>query len=137
VSSVTVENFSNGTITVAAAYNQFNGNIIVDGWWDIASNGSQVISAPDNMDLYLRVTASNGGEIDFANFNTFLFWPTNPSRFRLSKAADDPNVRIYEWGANLEQHTNNLATDPPPNGWTTQRFFRIGPINEKLQVQPS
>lgn len=137
MSTATVENFSNGTIFVAAAYNHFNGTIIADGWWTIPTNGSQVITAPDTMDLYLRVQANNGGELTFLDFSTFLFWPMNSARFIVSKEPDDANVRRYQWGGNLENSTNSLATDPPPAGWTSQRFFRIGPVNEKFQVQPA
>lgn len=137
MSTVKVENYSNGAIFVAAAYNHFEGNLIADGWWSIAPNSSQTISAPDNSDLYLRVQANNGGEITFNNFNSFLFWPVNGARFTVSREPDDTNVRVFRWGGSLENQTNTLATDPPPNGWTSQRFFRIGPINETLQVQPS
>jgi hypothetical protein len=136
VSTANVENYSNGVIFVAAAYNHYDGNLIVDGWWQISPNNSQTITAPDDQDLYLRVQGANGGEITFNNFDSFLFWPTNSARFTVSKEPDDVNVRVFQWGSNLENTQNALATDPPPAGWTTQRFFRVGPVNENFQVQP-
>lgn len=137
MSTATVENFSNAPIFVAAAFNHFNGNIICDGWWTIPVNGSQVITAPDTMDLYLRVQNNNGGELTFVGFDTFLFFPLNLARFIVSKQPDDANVRRFQWGGILEHDVNVLATNPPPAGWTTERYFRVGPVNEKFQVQPA
>jgi hypothetical protein len=134
--NVTVENYSNSVIYVAVAFNHYLDNLIVEGWYPVQPNGRWTYSAGEAWDLYVRVQDANGNEITFSNHNTFLFWPANPDRFRVFKAPDDPNVRVYQWGANLQNSRNASRNQPLPPGWDSRRFFRIGVGNHKLEVKP-
>jgi hypothetical protein len=134
MSTAIIENFSNGPVFAMLADN--HGNLISEGWWDVAPNQSQTLTSPDASDMYLRVQDAQGNEITFANFSTFLFFPSNPARFTVTKPPDDPTVRVLKWGGNLENSHNMTASEPLPPGWSTQRCFKVGPITEKFQVQP-
>jgi hypothetical protein len=134
MSTANIENLSNGTVFVALADNQ--GDLISEGWWEVVTNQTQTLTMPDASDMYLRVQDANGNEITFNNFNTFLFFPLNPARFTVNKVPNDPAVRVLKWGGNLENSFNMTVNEPLPAGWSTQRFFQVGPINENFQVQP-
>jgi uncharacterized membrane protein len=136
MSSVTVENHSNRPIAVAVAYNHFNGNLIAQGWFDIAVNQSQTLSAPDASDMYLRVQDVNTGEITFSNFTNALFWTIIEDRFTISKEPDDANVQVLQWGGSLEHQTNKTLAEPFPAGWANQRFFQVGLGNHIERVNP-
>lgn len=134
MSTANIENVSNGPVFVALADN--HGNLISEGWWTVGQNQTQTLTASDQSDMYLRVQDANGNEITFNNFHTFLFFPINSARFTVNKVADDPAVRVLKWGGNLENTHNMTVNEPLPSGWASQRFFRVGPVNEKFQIQP-
>jgi hypothetical protein len=134
MSTANVENLSNGPVFVALADNQ--GNLISEGWWEVVSNQTQTLTSPDASDMYLRVQDASGNEITFNNFSTFLFFPLNPARFDVTKVANAPSVRVLRWGGNLENTQNMSLNEPLPNGWSSQRFFRVGAVNETFQVLP-
>jgi uncharacterized membrane protein len=133
---VRLENYSNGTVYVAVSYNQYRGNLIVEGWYEVKQNATWNFDADDASDMYIRVQDANGREITFANHNQFLFWAAHPDRFSLARKPDDANVRHYRWGANLQNNRNATLNEPLPPGWDSRRFFRIGSGNHKLEVKP-
>jgi hypothetical protein len=128
--SATVENFSNGPVFVAIAHER--GNFISGGWTEIPTNQTSTFTADDPSDLYLRVQGSDGNEITFSNFNTFLFFTTNPQRFTVNRQPQDPSVMTLQWGPNLENSFNMTAGEPLPAGWSSLRYFEIGSGNDTL-----
>jgi uncharacterized membrane protein len=136
MSSVTVENHSNSPIAMAVAYNHFNGDLIAEGWFDIAVNQAQTVSAPDGSDMYLRVQNLNTGEITFSDFTNALFWTITEERFTISKEPDDANVQVLRSGGGLEKQLNRTLAEPFPGGWANQRFFQVGPGNHVERVNP-
>lgn len=131
-----VENYSNDTIYVAVAYNQFQGNLAAEGWFAIKSNDTRTFSAADNADLHLHIKNSRGNAINFPQHQTFHDWPTEAERFSVSREPDDSKIRVMKWGANLENSRNINRGDQLPKGWKELRFFRIGAQKTKLEVRP-
>jgi hypothetical protein len=132
---VRIENYSNDSVYVAVAYNNWNGNLAAEGWYEIKSNDVRTFNADDSCDMYLRITR-NGNEITFQRHKTFLFWPVEPQRFSVSKEPDDATIRVLRWGANLEMSDNIIVGGKLPAGWKEQRFFRVGAGGTKLEIRP-
>jgi hypothetical protein len=133
---VRVENYSNDTVYVAVAYNNWNGNLAAEGWYEIKSNDTRTFNADDSCDMYLRITR-NGNEVTFQKHNTFLSWPVEPQlRFSVSKEPDDATIRVLRWGTDLEMSDNIKAGGNLPAGWKGQRFFRVGAGGTKLEIRP-
>ena len=119
---VTVENYGNSDISVCFAFNK--GRTVSDGWHVIKPNEKKVFKNDTQDDMYLRVEM-NRKELDFSNFRQFLTFPTIESRFVVRSEPDDPTIRTYKWGTNLEFSTNRTRDEALPNGWAHKRYFKI------------
>lgn len=134
-SEVKIDNVSNVDISVAIAYRNYRGDLICEGWFVIKSNESKTFSAEGSSDMYIRVM-KNGQEVKWRDRDTYSNWPVHPTeRFSVSKSPLNDRVRIYRWGANLENDDNKRIGDPIPMGFEVQRFFRIG-RGARLDVLP-
>ncbi|QJW97352.1 hypothetical protein [Frigoriglobus tundricola] len=131
---VKIDNYSNGPVYVAQADNR--GPQISHGWVQIRPNESQSFSAPDDVELYLRVQDRNGREITFSNYRTFLNFPAHAARFAVNAEPDDLNVWVLKYGNDLEFSRNIKKGDELPRGWSNRAFFAVGVGSHKLEIKP-
>ena len=132
---VKVENYSNDNVVVAMAYNHFDGVVVSEGWFEIKPGASRKFKTATANDLYLRIERA-GKEQTFDKQPVFRSWPVNGGRFDVLKESDDSSIRVLRTGVNLEHRVNINKDGKLPAGWTNKRFFRVGSVNETLEVKP-
>jgi hypothetical protein len=139
--TVRIMNYSNQPIFVVAAFQggkPYNENqiLITEGWWVVQANTPLSLVFPASSDVYLHVQDSNGNELNWQGFTQFDQWYVASTRFRVFVPLGDPTVRMLQ-SANMATITNILNHDAPPDGWSLQRFFRVGPRPVTLTVNPN